>query len=395
MTTTSPRKIAVVTSSRADFGHQYWMLKAIAEDPQLTLQLVASGSHFSTRFGRTHREIESSGFVIHERVEFSVDQDDTPLGVSRAMGAAISGFAAAFDRLQPDLVTVYGDRYEMLAAAIAATILGIPIAHIGGGETTLGAFDDAFRHAMTKMSLFHFTVAAPYRDRVIQMGEYSNRVFCTGAPGLDHLMRTQFLSKEVLEEKLGLKFGAPLFLVTYHPVTREKNSSFGHMQALLCALDEFPEATIIFTGTNADPDGFVIASLIEAYVQKHPNRTRFVASLGSLNYLSLLRHVDAVIGNSSSGILEVPSFKKATVNIGDRQRGRLMADSVVNCGEVSKEIAAAIRKALSLEFQQRLPSVQNPCSGKDASITIKDILKKVSLDEKNMKKEFHHIKVPI
>lgn len=383
------RKLCVVTGTRAEYGLLYWLMKDIASDADLSLQVVVSGTHLSSRFGATYQQIIADGFAIDCKVPLSLD-DDSPVGVCKALSEAVAGFATAFDQLKPDVVVLLGDRYEIFAAASAATLLSIPIAHIHGGESTAGAFDDSFRHAITKMATFHFTAAEEYRRCVMQMGEDPKRVFCVGAPGLDHLKRSQLLARASLEEKIGLTLRSPLFLVTYHPVTREKSTSSAHTQALVQALDAFPQATIIITGANADPDNAAIGEWLVSYAHQHNDRMRHVVSLGSINYLSLLQYADVVIGNSSSGVIEAPAFHKATVNIGDRQKGRLMAESIISCPDDAAAIQQAIAKALTPEFQKNLAQVQNPYGCGNASATIKSILKAAPLDNV-LKKEFHRI----
>ncbi|MBS3964066.1 MAG: UDP-N-acetylglucosamine 2-epimerase (hydrolyzing), partial [Methylomonas sp.] len=324
------RKICVVTGSRADYGLLYWLMKDIQADAGLELQLVATGMHLSPEFGSTWQQIAADGFNISHKVEMLLSSD-TPVGISKAMGLSLIGFADALAALQPDIVVVLGDRFEIFAAAQAAMNLRIPLAHIHGGELSEGAVDDAIRHALTKLSHLHFTATETYRHRVIQLGEQPERVFNVGAPGLDNIHRLPLLDRAALEDSIGFRLGAKNFLVTFHPVTLEKQTAGEQFEALLQALDGFDDAHILFTHSNADADGRAMAGLIEAYRAKHPDRVAVFVSLGSVRYLSAMRHVDAVVGNSSSGIIEAPALGVATVNIGDRQRGRLCANSVIHC----------------------------------------------------------------
>lgn len=389
---THRRKICVITGSRAEYGLFYWLLKEIQGDAAFHLQLVVTGTHLLQTFGHTVDEIEKNGFSINCKIEMPLlETEDAPQGVTRAVGKAVCGFADAFASLKPDFVVLLGDRFETTAAAFAAAIARIPIAHIHGGETTAGAFDESFRHAITKMSFLHFASAEPYRARIVQMGESPDRVFCVGALGLDHLERTTPLDRRELERSLDCSLSYPTFLVTYHPVTLEDRTSRLDVQKLLAGLDAFPDAKIIFTGANADPDNFIIKELIQSYVRIKNGRVKFFASLGYLRYLSLLQQADVVIGNSSSGIIEAPSFKKPTVNIGDRQKGRLMAHSIINCRSETGEIIQAIQKALSPSFQQKLKEVANPHGSGDSARKIADILKSYPLDEGMLKKEFYDL----
>lgn len=372
------RKICVVTGTRAEYGLLYWLMKEIQEDPDLELQLVVTGMHLSPEFGLTYRVIEEDGFVIDEKVEMLLSSD-TPVGIATSMGLGTIGFAGAFDRLKPDIVVLLGDRFEILAAAQAALVARIPIAHLHGGETTEGAIDEAIRHSVTKMSHLHFVSTDAYRKRVIQLGEHPDRVFHVGAIGLDNIRKLPLLSREELEESIGFQLRSLNFLVTYHPVTLNRMGSEAAMRELLAALDRFPEATVIFTKPNADTDGRIISRMIDEYVQQNPERCRAYTSLGQVRYLSAVKHVDVVIGNSSSGILEVPAFKKPTVNIGDRQRGRLRPTSVIDCAETAEEIAWAIEKALSPEFRGQLENMTSPYGDEYVSGKAKEILKRADL----------------
>lgn len=381
------RKVCAVTGSRADYGLLYWLMKEIQADDQLDLQLIVTGMHLSSDFGLTKKIIEEDDFKISKEIKMLCSSDST-CAITKTVGQAIIGFADAFLELSPDVVVILGDRFEILAASIAATLARIPVAHIHGGESTIGAFDESIRHAITKMSLLHFTAAEPYRRRVIQMGESPARVFCVGAPGVENIKRFRLMNQSDLEKSINFSLSRPTFLVTYHPVTLEDRTSQKHLQELLAALSVFPDAKIIFTGTNSDPDHKIIPHLIYSFVAERKN-TIFIQSLGQIRYLSTLKYIDVMIGNSSSGIIEVPTFKKPTVNIGDRQKGRVMAASVINCENDAKGIRMAINQALSKDFQDKLLSVNNPYAGENTSMKIKNILKGYPLNRDTLKKEFY------
>lgn len=384
MDNTIKRKICVVTGGRADYGLLYWLMKEIKDDPDLELQLVATGMHLSPEFGLTYRKIEEDGFTINEKVEMLLSSD-TPVGIAKSIGLGVIGFADAFARWKPDILVVLGDRYEIFAAAQAAMTARIPIAHIHGGETTVGAIDEAMRHAITKMSHFHFTAAEPYRKRVIQLGELPDRVLNYGAPGLDNLKNTNLLDQDDFEKAIDFQLGALSFLVTYHPVTLSAEEPEKSFQELLGAIDYFSEAKVIFTKANADVSGQIINQKIDDYAERNPLRVKVFAAMGQLLYWSAIKNVDIVVGNSSSGLIEVPVLKKATVNIGQRQRGRLRADSVIDCEEKEQAIVAAIEKGLSPGFKSMLKNVVSPYIQGNASLKIKDYLKKVSLQNVLMK----------
>ncbi|WP_445366945.1 UDP-N-acetylglucosamine 2-epimerase [Methylomonas sp. BW4-1] len=391
MTTGAPRKICVVTGSRAEYGLLYWLLQEIQADPDLELQLVVTGMHLSPEFGLTWRQIAADGFTINRKVEMLLSSD-TPVGISKAMGLGLIGFADALHDLQPDIVVVLGDRFEIFAAAQAAMNLRIPIAHIHGGELTEGAVNDSIRHAITKMAHLHFTSTEVYRRRVMQFGEQPDRVFNVGAPGLDSVYKLPLLDKAELEQALDFKFGTRNLLVTFHPVTLEAATATEQFAQLLRALDEFDDVHIIFTHANADADGRVIASMIEEYRQRHSRRVASFISMGSLRYLSTLKLVDAVVGNSSSGIIEAPAFRIATVNIGDRQRGRICAGSVIHCAPQTDAIRAALLKIFSGEFANTLARVENPYGQGGASAKIKELLKHAPVDGL-LKKRFFDLEV--
>ncbi len=380
MANTNARKICIFTGTRAEYGLLFWLMKEIEDDPLLELQIVVSGSHLSSAFGNTYKQIEKDGFRIDSKVDMLLSSD-TPVGITKSMGLGLIGIAGAIDRLKPDILVVLGDRYEAIVAAQVALILRIPIAHIHGGELTEGAFDDSIRHAITKMSSLHFTSTEDYRKRVIQLGEAPDNVYNVGAPGLDNIARLQLLSKGELEERLDFRFGDLNFLVTFHPETLSDRTVSESIQELLHALDEFNTAKIIFTKANADTYGAQINNIIEDYCSLYSQRTKSFDSLGQVRYLSCLKYVDVVLGNSSSGIIEVPMFHKPTVNIGNRQKGRIRSKSVIDCECKSDVIANSIRLALTPSFQSCLKNHVSIYGEGNASVLIKNILKDVPLDE--------------
>lgn len=373
----SPRKICIVTGARSDYGLLYWLMKEIADDPELQLQVIATGMHLSPKFGLTYRQIEADGFTIDAKVEMLLSSD-TSVGVAKSMGLGVIGFADALSDLQPDILVVLGDRFEILAAAQAALVLQIPMAHIHGGETSEGAFDEGIRHAISKMVQWHFVAAEPYRKRVVQMGESPDRVFNYGAPGLDQFSKLNWLTRQELESALGIQLRAPVFLVTYHPVTLAGGNPVESMAELLYALERFPDATVIFTYPNADTGGRDIIECIDHFVAQHRETSRAFASLGQQRYLSLMREADLIVGNSSSGLIEAPALKKATVNIGDRQKGRLKAASVIDAAENCQDITRAIQLALSDAFCSSLPSTVSLYGQGGVSQKIKSTLKIVT-----------------
>jgi len=382
------RKICVVTGTRAEYGLLRWIMQGIKEDPELTLQIIATGMHLSPAFGHTYKEIEADGFQIDHMVEI-LSESDTPLGISESISKGIQGCAIAFDKSQPDLILLLGDRFEAFAAATAALVGRIPIAHIHGGESTEGLIDEAFRHSITKMSHLHFVAAPEYRDRVLQLGENSNNVYLVGGLGLDKIRHLTLLDRETLEEVLGLKFNSRNLLVTFHPVTLEKETAELQMSELLQALSKLKETTLIFTLPNADTGGRVIIKMIEEFVQHNLNAYSY-KSLGDIRYLSCLQFVDGVVGNSSSGLTEVPSFKKGTVNIGDRQLGRLKAISVIDCLPTALDIELALNHLYSMSFQKSLQNVINPYGSIGASQKILEVIKSVNLSNL-IKKKFNRV----
>ena len=382
------RKLCVVTGTRAEYGLLYWLMKAIEADADLALQLIVTGMHLSPEFGLTYKEIEKE-FKIDKKIEMLLSSD-TPVGISKSMGLAQISFAEAFEELSPDMLIVLGDRYEILSAVSAAMIARIPIVHLHGGETTEGAFDESIRHCITKMSHLHFTATEAYRKRVIQLGEAPNRVFNVGGMGIENIKRLQLLSKDAFEQAIDFKLNTKNLLVTFHPVTLENETAQEQFQALLNALDGLKDTHLIFTKTNSDTHGRVINQMIDDYVSHNTHKAIGFTSLGQLRYLSALQFVDAVVGNSSSGLAEAPSFKIGTINIGDRQKGRMKASSVIDCEPNVQSIERALETLYSPAFQKTLKEVANPYGDGCASEKIVEILKTVEL-EKSLKKTFYDI----
>ena len=380
------RKICVVTGTRAEYGLLRWVMQGIKDSPTLDLQLIVTGMHLSPEFGLTATDIEDDGFSIDRKVEMLLSSD-TSVGITKSMGLAMIGFADALSDLQPDLLLVLGDRYEIFAAASAALIACVPIAHLHGGELTEGAFDDAIRHSITKMSHLHFVAADEYLKRVIQLGEQPDHVFNVGGLGLDNILRLKLLSRSELEEQLQFKFCHRNYLITFHPSTLERSSSSDQINELLYSLDKLDHTGLIFTMPNSDTDGRIIFQQINQFCDSHPT-ARAYTSLGQLRYLSCIKHVDAVIGNSSSGLLEVPSFKKPTVNIGNRQKGRLKAPSVVDCEPNRFAISKAINHISSPSFNSILASTVNPYGSGGASSFIVDTLETLHYDNITTKSFF-------
>lgn len=383
------RKICVITGTRAEYGLLRWIMQGIKDDPELRLQIIATGMHLSPEFGLTYQSIEEDGFYIDRKVEM-LTSSDTPVGITKSMGLGMIGFADALNELDPDLIVVLGDRFEIFSAVSAALLARIPVAHIHGGESTEGVIDESIRHSITKMSHLHFVSAEEYRRRVIQLGEQPERTHLVGAPGIDGIKRLKLLDRVQLEESLDFKLGSKSLLITFHPVTLEKATAGDQFEELLASLALLKDTQLIFTMPNADTDGRELIKLVENFVSRHPNAKSYT-SLGQLRYLSCLAQVDGVVGNSSSGLLEAPSFRKGAVNIGDRQRGRLQAESVINCEPNRESISAALRRLYSDEFQSNLQCVKNIYGEGGASDAIVSIVKKTSLDD-IVKKNFFNIK---
>ena len=387
------RKICVVTGTRAEYGLLYWLMKEIQADADLQLQIIATGMHLSPEFGLTYRQIEKDGFKIDKKIEILLSSD-TPVGISKSMGLGMIGFAEAYADLKPDIVVLLGDRFEIFSAASAAMIARIPIAHLHGGEATEGLIDEPIRHSITKMSHLHFTAVEEYKRRVIQLGEDPARVFNVGGLGIDNIKKLKLMSREELEDSINFKLGPKNLLVTFHPVTLEHATAGEQFQNLLDALDQLQDTKFIFTKPNADTEGRIIIKMIDDYVSRNSHKAIAFVSLGQLRYLSALKFVDACVGNSSSGLAEVPTFKIGTINIGDRQRGRIKADSVIDCEPMKDSILSAIRKLYSKEFQGKLKNVKNPYGEGGAAEKIKKILKEVDLTG-ILKKEFHDLEFEI
>ena len=382
-------KICIVTGTRAEYGLLYWLMKSIEDDPKMELQIIATGMHLSHEFGLTYKEIEKDGFRIDKKVEMLLSAD-TPSAITKSTGLEMIGLADALAELHPDLMIVLGDRYELLAAAFAALVARIPIAHISGGEKTKGAYDESIRHAITKMAWWHFVAAEEYEKRVIQLGEDLQQVFNVGGLGVDAIKKAKLLSKDELTEKTEIQFGEKNLLITYHPVTLEHKSSQKQFQALLDVLDELKDIQLIFTMPNSDSDGRIIKDMIDEFVSSHSDRSIAFTSMGHLNYLSTMQFVDGVVGNSSSGLAEAPTFKIGTINIGDRQKGRLKAKSVIDCESITQSIKGAIGTLYSEDFQKILPSVVNPYGEGNATEKIMAVLKNEPIP-KELKKEFYDL----
>lgn len=379
------KTVCLVTGSRAEYGLLRPLIDEIISEESFILQLLVTGSHLSPEFGLTYQEIEEDGYSIDEKIEV-IMSSDSPVGICKSMGLGLISFSEAYARLQPDLIIVLGDRYEIFSAVSAAHISRIPVAHLHGGEVTEGAFDDALRHSITKMSYFHFTSTEDYRKRVIQLGEGPDRVFNVGAIGLDNIVRSKLLSKSELESEIGLKLNSRNLLCTFHPVTLESQTSVQQVTSLFKVLSQLDETNIIFTKSNADTDGRVINQLIDEFVQKDVDRYKSFVSLGQLRYLSAMQYVDAVIGNSSSGIIEAPSFGIGTVNIGNRQKGRIKSELVIDCEPTEIGIAAALKTLYSSEFMRLQKSATNPYGDGQTSSRIVKILKDRCFNQTTQKK---------
>lgn len=384
------RKICVVTGTRAEYGIMQNLIKLLHEDPKVELQLLVTGMHLSPEFGNTIETIIADGFPISKKVEVLLSSD-TPIGISKTMGLGMISFAEALNELAPDIMVVLGDRFEIFSAVAAAMIARIPVGHIHGGEATQGLIDEPIRHSITKMSHLHFPATEEYRNRIIQLGEQPEHVFCTGTPGLDNIMSLDLLSKEEFDKSIEFDLeDGPTALLTFHPVTLDFSSAEEQFGEVLAALSAKPEMKVIFTMPNSDTDGRVIIKMINHFVAKNPKRYKAFVSLGQLRYLSALKHVDLVIGNSSSGLIEVPSFKIPTINIGDRQKGRIKAPSVINCEPTESSIIEALNKAFDKDFKASLRVLKNPYGEEGASAKIKDILCEFDL-ENIIKKKFYDL----
>lgn len=380
------RKICVVTGTRAEYGLLYWLMRAIEECGDLELQLIVTGSHLSMEHGETYKTIE---FTIDKKIDIALS-DDSAVGISRSMGLAMSGFGEAFSELKPDLVVLLGDRYEIFCAAAAALVALAPVAHLHGGERSEGAFDEAFRHSITKMSHLHFCAADEYKQRIIQLGENPQMVHNVGGMGIENIKKLKLLSKEEFEKSIEFHLAGKNLLVTFHPATLDGSSAQEQLAELLSALDALEQTHLIFTKANSDTDGKAINAMLEEFVRQNSHKAALFASLGQLRYLSALQFMDAVVGNSSSGLIEAPSFNIGTIDIGQRQMGRLKASSVIECDPTRASIDNALAKLYSSEFQESLKSVQNPYGDGCASEKIVEVLKSIDLNNL-IKKRFYDL----
>ena len=382
------RKICVITGSRAEYGLLYWLIKEINSDDELELQLIATGMHLSPEFGSTFKEIEKN-FKINKKIEMDLSSD-TSQSISKSMGLAQISFSQAYSELKPDIITVLGDRYEILSAVISAMISNIPIAHIHGGEITEGSWDNNIRHCISKMAHLHFTASEEYKRRVIQLGEQPNKVYNVGGLGIENIKKLNLLSRSDLQDKINFKFNLKNIMITFHPVTLENNTSKNQFQEILNAVNELKNTNIIFTKANSDLNGKVINQMIDEYVYENPKKSVSYVSLGQEKYLSVLQYIDVIVGNSSSGLLEAPSFKIATINIGDRQKGRICSKSVINCLPIKKNIKKSLDIVYSPKFQKLLKTVENPYDNGITSKKIARVLKNFNL-ENILKKQFNDI----
>ncbi len=379
------KKICVFTGTRAEYGLLKPLMMEIEEDSSLKLQIIASAAHLSPEFGLTYKEIEQDGFKIDEKIEMLLSSD-TSISISKSIGLGMIGYGEAINRLNPDIAIILGDRFEAIGFALTCAVHIIPIAHCYGGEITKGAVDEFFRHAITKLSYLHFVSTEEYRRRVIQLGEEPDRVFTVGALGIDNIKKMNLLSKKDLEKRLNFHFNKYNLLVTFHPVTLEKNDFCEQFKNLLTILSELEDTNIIFTKANADAKGRRLNKLIDEYVKKNSRRSVAFTSMGQLLYLSAMQYMDAVVGNSSSGIIEAPSLNIPTINIGIRQHGRIKAESIIDCNPTLKDIRSAFEKLYSHKFQAQLGNIVNPYGDGNSAQKIKKILKQIVI--KNTIKKF-------
>lgn len=382
------KKIAIITGTRAEFGLLRPLIDVIQKDNDFELQLVVTAMHLSPEFGYTISEIEEANYKINKKVECLLSSDSA-VGVSKSIGLAMIGFADAFEELRPDFVFILGDRSEMLAAATAAMIANVPIGHIHGGETTEGAYDEGIRHAITKMSYLHFASTEIYRQRIIQLGEHPDRVFNVGAIGLDSIKNLVLLNKEEFEQSINFKLGKSNILITFHPVTLESQSAQAQFKAILDVLGSLEDTHFIFTHANSDKHGRVINQMIEKFVNQNKDRAVSFKSLGQLRYLSALKFMDVILGNSSSGIMEVPHFNIPTINIGDRQKGRILSDSVIQAEPTIESIALAHKKATDISFRKKIKNQEQLYGSGNAVEKILDGLRNQNVN--NLKKSFYDI----
>ncbi|MBH1942478.1 UDP-N-acetylglucosamine 2-epimerase (hydrolyzing) [Mobilitalea sibirica] len=385
------KKISILTATRAEYGLLKPIIKKFQLVSEFDVRIVVTGAHLSSEFGLTYTEIEQDGIQIDEKIEILLSSD-TPAAISKSMGLAMISFADYFEKLKPDMLIILGDRYETMAVAMVAMNHRIPIAHLHGGETTEGAIDESIRHAITKLSYLHFTSTEEYRNRVIQLGESPERVFCVGAIGIENILRETLMEKEELEKSIHFKLDQPYAVVTFHPVTLEDNKSEEQIKALLDVCGSYKNMKFIFTKANADSNGRIINQMIDSFVEKNEQAVA-VTSLGMIRYLTALKYCKMVVGNSSSGLIEAPSFGIPTINIGDRQKGRLSAESVIHCEPIKEEIKQAFDLAISKEFQEKAKYTVNPYGDGNTSEKILDIIKDFLLNNKvNLKKKFYDMR---
>ena len=385
------KRIGIMTGTRAEYGLLKSLMQEINKDNDLELYLIVSGMHLSPEFGMTYKEIEEDGFEINAKVEMLLSSD-SPAGISKSIGLGVIGFADEFQRADLDMLILLGDRYEALSAAISAMVMRIPIAHLHGGELTEGAIDEGIRHSITKMSYLHFTSTEQYRNRVIQLGENPERVFYVGALGVENIKKINLMTKEELEKSIHFEIDENTVVVTYHPVTLENNTVEEQFLNLLKVLDRNPKIRMIFTKANADTNGRIVNELIDKYAAQNSERACAFMSLGQKRYLSALKYCRIVIGNSSSGIIEAPYFGKPIINIGDRQKGRICADSVINCGYTQQEIQQAMETALTEEFENKARNCRNPYEKENTAANIISVIKDYLLNDKiNLKKRFYDL----
>lgn len=388
------KKVCIVTGTRAEYGILRPLIEKLDKESSIELQIIATGMHLSPEFGLTYKNIEQDGYNITEKIEILLSSDSS-VGVSKSMGLALISFAECYQRIKPDLLIMLGDRYETFSAMAAATVAKIPVAHIHGGEITEGAFDDSFRHSMTKMAYIHFTSAEDYRKRVIQLGENPERVFNVGAMGVENVLKLKLSNREELQKKLEIELKAGYFTVIFHPVTLENNSAETQVNELMKALEQFSDKTIVFIKGNSDTNGRIINSAIDVYCSKYKNTYGF-ASLHIEDYMSLLKNSSCIIGNSSSGIIEAPSFKIPTVNIGDRQKGRIKAKTVIDCEPYAEEIISAIKIGMDNKFRNNLEKIENPYENGDTSEKVLNIIKEILFEKEiNLKKKFYNIEFEV
>lgn len=385
------KKIVILTSTRAEYGLLKPIINALNECEKLKVMVVVTGAHLSPEFGLTYKEIEADGIKIDRKIEILLSSD-TSVSISKAMGLAIISFSEYFEDEKPDALLVLGDRYETLAVCCAAMNARIPIFHLHGGETTEGAIDEAIRHSITKMSYLHFTATESYRKRVIQLGEAPERVFCVGSTGVENALTMPLLAKKELEDSLGFDLNQPYAVVTFHPVTLEEGTAKQQCKELIKVFESRSDLGFLITKANADAGGHEINHMLEEYVLNHSSQAVMVDSLGVQRYLSAVKYSKFVLGNSSSGIIEVPSFHVPTVNIGNRQAGRIQSESVINCQPVYDDIMHAIEKAEAKEFQTKLLQIKNPYEGKQTSVCIVKIIIEYLMDKTiNLKKKFYDL----